>query len=75
VHLNLEPAPVCVHILRCRYVAHCGARGCLSRATTIARKMDAAGRFVRQIELCDEHALIVTERERARGLEVRQWPA
>ncbi len=72
--LNLDPVPITVLILRCGYVARCGARGCRSRATTIARKMDAAGRFVRQIELCYEHALIVMERERAGGMDVRQWP-
>jgi hypothetical protein len=31
----------------------------------IARKLDAAGRFVRQIELCDRHIEIVAQRTRA----------
>jgi hypothetical protein len=36
----------------------------------IAEKIDAAGRHVRQIELCPQHCDIVVERERARGLEI-----
>jgi hypothetical protein len=36
----------------------------------IARKLDKARRFVRQIEVCDRHAEVVAERERARGLEI-----
>jgi hypothetical protein len=45
-------------------------------ATIVLRKIDAAGRPVRQIELCDRHAQAVIVRERARGLEVhdrRDW--
>jgi len=44
--------------------------GCPKRATLIAEKVDAAGRHVRQIELCARHWDIVIERERARGLEI-----
>src|ERR1017187_2594695 len=40
-------------------------------ATTIVlRKIDAAGRPVRQIELCDRHAEAVIARERKRGFEI-----
>jgi hypothetical protein len=38
------------------------------------RKMDAAGRLLRQIELCDKHADVVVRREQKRGIEVRRWP-
>lgn len=34
-------------------------------------KTDAAGRHVRQIELCPLHCQIVVERERSRRLEIR----
>ena len=40
------------------------------------RKIDAAGRPVRQIELCDHHARAVVARERRRGFEIfdrRDW--
>jgi hypothetical protein len=46
------------------------------RATIVLRKLDAAGRPVRQIELCDRHAEMVIARERACGLEIldrRDW--
>ena len=37
----------------------------------ITEKVDAAGRRVRQIELCNPHLDFVIERERGRGLEVQ----
>ena len=40
------------------------------------RKLDAAGRPVRQIELCDHHSDVVIVRESERGLEIldrRDW--
>ncbi len=43
---------------------------CLACATTVAEKVDSAGRHVRQIELCARHCEIVIVRERARGLEI-----
>ena len=39
-------------------------------------RLDAAGRPVRQIELCDRHAEAVIARERMRGFEIfdrREW--
>jgi hypothetical protein len=39
-------------------------------------QIDAAGRPVRQIELCTRHAQVVVARERARGFEIfdrRDW--
>jgi hypothetical protein len=36
----------------------------------IAEKVDAAGRHIRQVELCEPHLDFVTERERGRGLEI-----
>src|ERR1019366_10480675 len=65
---DFDPAPTEVRIHWCRYVSPCKARGCMKRATLIAEKTDAAGRHVRQIELCPPHCEIVIERERARGL-------
>jgi hypothetical protein len=73
---NFDPAPTEVRIHRCGYVSPCKARGCLARATLIAEKIDAAGRHVRQIELCPLHCQVVIERERSRGLEIsdsRDW--
>jgi hypothetical protein len=47
-----------------------------SRATIVLRKIDAAARPVRHIELCNRHAEIMIARERASGLEIldrRDW--
>jgi hypothetical protein len=66
----LQPKSTTVRIRRCGYVSPCRARRCLKRATLIAEKVDAAGRHVRQIELCPLHCEIVIERERSRGLEI-----
>jgi hypothetical protein len=41
-----------------------------ARATLIAEKNDAAGRQIRQIELCPRHCQIVIARERSRGLAI-----
>jgi hypothetical protein len=67
---DFDPAPAAVRIFRCGYVSRCKARNCLARATTVAEKVDCAGRYVRQIELCARHCEIVIARERARGLEI-----
>ncbi len=67
---DFDPAPTEVRIHRCGYVSPCKARGCPKRATLIAEKVDAAGRHVRQIELCARHCDVVIERERSRGLEI-----
>ena len=67
---DFNPEPTTVRIHRCGYVSKCKARGCLTRATLIAQKVDGAGRNVRQIELCLRHCEIVIERERSRGLEI-----
>jgi hypothetical protein len=40
----------------------------MHRATIVLRKIDAAGRPVRQIELCDRHADGVIARERKRAV-------
>jgi len=68
---DFDPEPRELRIHRCGYVSQCKARGCPQRATLIAEKVDSAGRHVRQIELCARHCQIVIERERARGLEIR----
>jgi hypothetical protein len=62
---DFDPAPTEVRIHRCGYVSQCKARSCLKRATLIAEKVDAAGRHVREIELCERHCQIVIERARA----------
>ena len=67
---DFDPEPTEVRIHRCKYVSQCKARGCSTRATLIAEKVDGAGRHVRQIELCARHCDIVIERERKRGLEI-----
>lgn len=46
--------------------ARCGR----TRAIILLRKIDAAGRPVRQIEFCDRHATVMIARQRARGFEI-----
>ena len=74
---DFNPAATAVQIGRCAYLCSCRAPRCsMSRATIVLRKIDAAGRPVRQIELCDRHARVVIARERAHGLEIhdrRDW--
>jgi len=70
LHSDFDPAPTTVSIHRCGYVSKCKKPKCRERATLIAEKTDAAGRHVRQIELCPLHCDVVIERERARGLEI-----
>jgi len=74
---DFNPAPVAARIHRIRYVSRCKVSRCTERATTVAEKVDAAGRHVRQIELCARHCEVVIERERARGLAIadRRWAA
>jgi hypothetical protein len=67
---NFDPEPRGVQIHRCGYASKCKARGCQKRATLIAKKMDGAGRYVRQIELCSKHCEVVIAREKVRGLEI-----
>src|SRR5260370_1185843 len=48
---DFDPAPTAVQIGRCGYACPCRAPRCAeSRATIVLRKIDAAGRPVRQIE-------------------------
>lgn len=74
---DFDPQPTAVQIGRRGYAIPCRAPRCLTnRATIVLRKIDAAGRLVRQIELCERHAELVIARERARGLEIlkrRDW--
>ena len=74
---DFNPAPTAVQIGRCGYLCPCRAPRCDgNRAMIILRKLDAAGRPLRQIELCDRHAEVVIARERIRGLEIldrRDW--
>ena len=49
-------------------------RYAMRRATIVLQKIDAAGRPVRQIELCDRHAEDVIARERRRGFEIFDSP-
>jgi hypothetical protein len=41
---DFDPAPVAVRVYRIQYVSKCKARRCLARATTVAEKVDGAGR-------------------------------
>jgi hypothetical protein len=68
--LDLDPTLSTVELARCEYTSRCRARTCRARATVIARKLDAPGRFIRKIELCDRHAEVVAKRERAKRLEI-----
>ena len=53
---DFYPAPTAVQTGRCGYLLPCRAPRCAgSRATIVLRKIDAAGRPVRQIELCDRY--------------------
>ena len=74
---DFNPEATAIQIGRCGYLCPCRAPRCArDRATIVLRKLDAAGRPVRQIELCDRHADIVIARERTRGLEIldrRDW--
>lgn len=74
---DFDPEPTAVQIGRRGYLCPCRAPRCAtSRATIVLRKIDAAGRPVRQIELCDRHAKVVIARERKRGFEIfdrRDW--
>ena len=67
---DFNPAPLAVRIHRIRYVSRCKVRRCTARATTVAEKVDGAGRHVPQVELCDHRCEVVIERERKRGLEI-----
>ena len=70
---DFNPEPAGVQVYRCAYFSPCRAPKCRPlRATVILRKLDAAGRPLRQIELCDAHGDLVIARERARGLDIRE---
>jgi hypothetical protein len=66
----MDPEVKAIELWHCGYDATCRARSCKSRATTIARSVDAGGRPLRQYELCDVHTRQVTERERTRGRDI-----
>jgi hypothetical protein len=73
---DFYPQPTAVQIGRCGYACPCRAPRCAQNRATIVRKIDAAGRPVRQIELCERHAEAVIARERKRGFEIfdrRDW--
>jgi hypothetical protein len=68
---DFNPEATAVQIGRCGYPCSCRApRRPGARATVVLRKVDAAGRPVRQIELGNRHAEVVIAREQARGLEI-----
>src|SRR5262245_47477244 len=56
-----------IELWPCGYQAPCKVKNCKSKATAIARSVDAQGRPIRQYELCAVHAEQVAERERGRG--------
>ena len=45
-----------IEIWRCHYFARCRASRRCEQVTVIARYLDAQGRPLRQVELCEEHA-------------------
>ena len=45
-----------IAIWRCEYKATCSAHGCTAAADRLVRHLDEQGRFIRQDELCAEHA-------------------
>jgi hypothetical protein len=56
---DFDPVLTAVQIGRCGYPAPCRAPRCaVGRATIVLRKFDTAGRPVRQIELCERHAVL-----------------
>jgi len=67
---DFNPELVAVRVYRCLYDAKCKARTCLRRATSIAEKVDGAGRHAGQVELCEAHCRFVIDRERNRGLKI-----
>ena len=71
LEIDFDPKPHAVEIGRCGYACPCRAPRCAqSRATIVLRKIDIAGRPIRQMELCVRHAQIVLARERAHGLKI-----
>jgi len=62
--------PKTIELWPCRYDARGRAKNCGTKATTIARSIDAGGRPIRQYELCQVHAEQISERERGRGREI-----
>ncbi len=54
---DFDPQPIGRPNRACGYACPCRAPRCAqTHATIVLRKIDAAGRLVRQIELCDQHA-------------------
>jgi hypothetical protein len=45
-----------IEIWPCRYSSHCRTIRCRERVTVVARYLDAQGRPLRQVELCQQHA-------------------
>jgi len=67
---DFNPAATCRSNRAMRLSLPCRAPRCArNRATVVLRKLDAAGRPVRQIELCDRHAATVI----ARGSVSAEW--
>lgn len=63
---DFDSQPTAVQIGYCGYASPCRAPRCAERrAPIVLRKIDAAGRPVRQIELCARHARVVVDRGRA----------
>ncbi len=68
---DFDPAPAAVHIYTCEDTMRCTARGCERLARLIARKVDAAGRPLRQVELCFQHTRVIVACESQLGLKIR----
>jgi hypothetical protein len=70
MEMDFSDTAVFLTVLHCGYAAPCRVHRCAQRATTILRKADAGGRFLRQVETCDAHTEQVLARERGHGLQV-----
>jgi hypothetical protein len=65
---NNEPAEI--ELRRCLYPATCSAKNCRAIATIVDRSVDAGGRPMKQYEVCDMHADVVTTHERVKGRKI-----
>ena len=69
--MQVDPGAGIVQLLNCDFSARCRVKNCRARnATTIARKLDRSGVYIRQLELCDGHARMVARREFRKGREI-----
>ena len=69
--MQFDPDAGIVQLLNCDFWARCRVKDCRARtATTIARKFDRLGGYIRQLELCDGHTRMLARREFRKGLRI-----